>query len=73
MTPFHAFRFLKLLAAGVLGVATGVWLLANPNLGMSDAPPPTAADYMPGAGALAVGLILLAFAGWVAFRRRGPH
>jgi hypothetical protein len=69
MGPFHAFRFLKLLAAGALGTATGVWLLADPNLGMRDAPPPTAADYMPGVGALAVGLILLAFAGWVAVRR----
>jgi hypothetical protein len=42
----------------------------NPNPGMRDAPPPTAADYMPGVGALAAGLILLAFAGWVAFGRR---
>jgi hypothetical protein len=69
MGPLYVFRFLNLLAAGVTGAATGVWLLANPNLGMRDAPPPTAADYMPGVGALAVGLILLAFAGWVAFRR----
>jgi hypothetical protein len=69
MSPFRAFRFLKLLAAGALGTATGVLLLADPNLGMRDAPPPAAADSMPGVGALAVGLILLAFAGWVAFRR----
>jgi hypothetical protein len=63
------FQFLKLVAAGVMATALGVWLLVNPNLGMRDAPPPTAADYMPGVGALAVGLILLAFAAWVFFRR----
>ncbi|HKB03698.1 MAG TPA: hypothetical protein VKD90_15850 [Gemmataceae bacterium] len=39
MGPFYVIRFLKLLAAGVTGAATGVWLLANPNLGMRDAPP----------------------------------
>jgi hypothetical protein len=69
MGPLHVFRFLKLLAAGVVAVATGIWLLANPNLGMRDIPP-TAADYMPGAGALAAGLVILAFAAWVAFRSR---
>jgi hypothetical protein len=52
----------------VVGVVTGVWLLANPNLGNRDVPP-TAADYMAGVGVLAVGLILLAVAAWVAFRR----
>jgi hypothetical protein len=62
------FQFLKLVAAGVIAVAVGIWLLADPNLGMRDAPP-KASDYMAGVGALAVGIILLAFAGWVAFRR----
>jgi hypothetical protein len=62
------FQFLKLLAAGLMAVAVGIWLLANPNLGMRDAPPPAAADYMPGVGALAAGLVILAFAAWVAFR-----
>lgn len=73
MGPAHVFRFLKLLAAGVVATALGVWLLADPNPGMHNGPPPTATDYMAGVGALAVGLILLAFAGWVAFRRRGPR
>jgi hypothetical protein len=72
MGPVGVLRYLKLIAAGVVAAATGVWLLANPNLGMRNGPPPTAADYMPGVGALAVGLILLAFAGWVAFRG-GPR
>ena len=65
------FQFMKIVAAGVMALAARVWLLANPNPGMHDAPPPPAADYMPGVGALAAGLIILAFAGWVAFRRPG--
>ena len=71
MGPVQTFRLLKLVAAGGLAVAVGVWLLVNPNPGMRDGPPPTAADYMPGVGALAAGLIILAFAAWVAFRRPG--
>jgi len=71
MGPVQTFRFLKLVVAGVLAAAVGIWLLVNPNPGMGDAPPPAAADYMAGVGALAAGLIILAFAGWVAFRRRG--
>jgi hypothetical protein len=63
------FQFLKLVAAGVLAAGGGVWLLVNPNLGLSEAPLPTAADYMPGVGALAAGLVILAFAAWVAFGR----
>jgi hypothetical protein len=66
--PFHIARFLKLLAAAATGIVTGVWLLAHPGPGVGDAPP-AAADYMAGVGVLAVGLILLAFAAWVAFRR----
>jgi len=69
MNRVNPFRFLKLLAAGVMAAAVGVWLLVNPNMGMRDVPP-TPSDYMAGVGALAVGLILLAFAGWVAFGRR---
>ena len=72
MGPAHTFRFLKLLAAAAMGIVIGVGLLINPNPGMGNAPP-VAADYMAGVGALAVGLILLAFAAWVAFRRPGPR
>jgi hypothetical protein len=63
------FKFLKLLAAGAVAAGVGIWLLINPNLGMRDGPPPTAADYMPGVGALAAGLVILAFAAWVLFRK----
>jgi len=69
----HPFKYLQLVAAGVLATAVGVWLLINPNPGMHGGPPPTAADYMAGVGALAAGLILLAFAAWVAFRRPGSR
>ena len=62
------FQFLKLVVAGVVGVATGVWLLVDADLGAPVGPrQPT--DYMPGVGALAAGLVILACAAWVAFRR----
>jgi hypothetical protein len=38
------FQFLKLVAAGAVATAVGVWLLVNPNPGMHEGPPPAAAD-----------------------------
>ena len=59
---------LKFTVGGLGAVAAGIWMTANPRLFTGGARP-TLDDYAPGIGALAVGLIFLAFVGWAVFRR----
>lgn len=65
--PVDLLKLLKLIAAGLFATAIGIWLLINPDMGLP-AGERRINDYMPGFGALVVGLVILAFVVWVSFR-----
>jgi hypothetical protein len=66
----QAYNLLWLVVTGVFATGLGVYLLIEPDMGMQPAGPRAFSDYLPGAGAILGGLIILSFCAWVVFRKK---
>jgi drug/metabolite transporter (DMT)-like permease len=65
------YNLLMVAGTGVVMTFVGVWLVWDPDLGAPPAGPRTPSDYVPGAAAALVGVVILAFCTWVTSRSEG--